>query len=171
MWNGLITVQEINLTNEKGEVLWENKNLKNMLHLQGDQFILNALFLGGVTNTYIPSSYYFGLDNRISLAASNTMSNISSGGEPAIHGYSRNAVASVGAFTVSLVSGVYQAQCPILVYSASGGSWGPIRNLFMTNKSDYSGVLISSVALGQIITVSSGNSINLKMGMALKDCP
>ena len=169
MWNGLVKILEITVVSQDGKILWRDENLKNMIHTQGEAFLLNCLFNGGISNTYIPSVYYFGLDNRATINASNTMASIS--GEPAIHGYSRRGVSSSGQFNVTMVSGVYQAQCPILSFQASGGSWGPVNNLFLTNKSDYTGTLISTVRLSSPITLNNGNSVNLKMALALKDCP
>lgn len=165
-WHGLITIEEICHCGQDGKELWRAKNLKNTLHLVGEQFILSALFLG----TTIPEAYLFGLDNRISVLASNTMANIV--GEPTTNGYSRQTVNSVGQFLLGQnEAGVTIIRSPIVVFAATTGAWGPVSNLFMTDKADNSGTLIASVPLTSTLTVGEGESIYLRMGLSLKDCP
>jgi len=167
-WNGLLKILEIEHVSQDGNVLWSATNMYNVFHLAGEEFLLNAVFKGGTTNTYIPENYYFGLDNRTSISANNIISNLS--GEPSTNGYARIPVSSTGVFNVTLQSSHYRAEGPILSFSASGGAWGPVRNLFLTTQVNNSGVLISSVSLGQVITVSNGEAINMRMGLSLRDC-
>ena len=89
--------------------------------------------------------------------------------EPSTNGYARQSVASSGQFYISLVGGVYQANSPTISFVATGGSWGPVQNLFLTNKSDNTGVLIASVSLVQSITVVNGQSVSMQMSLALQD--
>jgi hypothetical protein len=168
-----IRIIEIQHLSKNGEVLWEQKNLKNILHTEGEEFLLSAAFIGGKTsNTYIPTSYYFGLDNRATLAAADTMATVASNGEPSTNGYARSSVSSLSQFTISTnISGYNTATSPIVGFTASGGSWGPVRNLFLTDKSDNSGYLIASVALTTPKTVMAGEAIHARMGLELKDCP
>lgn len=170
-WNGLITIVQIQHLDKNGKCLWEDNNLRNMLHYGGEQFVLTAIFSSGNTTatTTIPDNYYFGLDTRSTLAAADDMSAIT--GEPSINGYARQSVSSTGQFVVSFVGGVYQAKSPILTFTASTGPWGPVKNLFMTNKSDNSGYLISSAPLSQTITVAAGESVTMRLAMSLRDCP
>ena len=170
-WHGLIKILEITHLSKDKEILWSATNLRNMMHLEGEAFILNSLFVGGnVNNLYIPEYYYFGLDARASLAEDDGMADVESS-EPSTNGYERQDISSTDQFTVSLASGVYRAISPIITFSASGGPWGTVKNLFLTNKNDYSGSLIASVPLTQTISVASGESINMRMGLSLKDCP
>ena len=55
-WPGILIVDE--LIHKRGDlVLLEKRNLKNILHLQGEEQILKALFAGGnISNSFIPSS-------------------------------------------------------------------------------------------------------------------
>ncbi len=168
-WHGLLKILEIEQIDCNGNLVWRDENLYNVLHTAGEQFILSAVFSGGVTNTVIPSNYYFGLDNRTSVSAADTMGSLSS--EPSSNGYGRVAVSSSGTFSVALQGSNYRADGPIISFFASGGSWGPVKNLFLTNKSDNSGSLIASVALSQTVTLDAGGAINLRMGLSLKDCP
>jgi hypothetical protein len=168
-WNGLIKVLEIWKTDAQGNTVWKDTNLYNTLHLSGEEFILAAVFSGGVENAFIPENYYFGLDNRSEIDASDTMETITD--EPTANGYERVSVASSDVFTISLSGDHYRATGPIISFSASGGSWGPVGNLFMTTTDDGSGALIASVPLSQAVTVDAGETINLRMGLSLKDCP
>jgi hypothetical protein len=169
-WHGLIKIEEICHRSDDGKILWRASNLRNTLHGGGEQFILSALFLGGKNSTIIPEAYLFGLDNRVEILQSNTMANIV--GEPTSNGYSRQAVPSTGQFQLGEnEAGVTIVRSPIVVFAASSGSWGPVTNLFMTDKSDGSGSLIASVPLTSTLTVNAGESIYLRMGLSLKDCP
>jgi len=171
-WHGLIKIIEIQHLSKDGEIIWEDHDLYNVLHATGEQFILSAVFAGGQTNSVIPSSYYFGLDNRTSLLAADTMSTIASNNsEPTTNGYVRQAVSSDSEFVVTQVSNVNRATSPIVTFTATGGSWGPISNLFLTDALAFGGFLIASVPLSTALTVSSGESINMRMALALRDCP
>ena len=165
----MITIQEIGLLSSTGELLWKKENLHNMLHDDGEEFIINVLF-GGVG---VPSFYYFGLDNRTSLSSTDTMSSLVN--EPSVNGYARQKIASgssinnASQFTI-MTEPPFTAQSSILFFSANNnGSWGPVSNLFMTDKSDNSGYLISSVPLSTTITVAQGTSIYVRMGFQLSD--
>ena len=137
--------------------------LKNTLHDLGEKFVLDAAFADA---SVVPENYYFGLDNRTSVDASDTMDDLS--GEPSTNGYARQSVSSDGTFTVALNDDdVYEATSPIINFSASGGSWGPVRRLFMTTSATASGVLIATVDLTSSLTVNNGESYNMRLGLAL----
>lgn len=166
----LIGIDYIQHLSCEHKILWEQKNILNMLHNDGEEFVLRSIFLGGKTNNaYIPNYYYFGLDNRVSLAASDIMTSLVS--EPTTSGYTRVAVASTSNFTLGTNETNTQISSPIVTFRAVGGSWGPVKNLFLTDASDNTGYLISSVALASSVTLNDGESINLRMSITLKDCP
>ncbi len=164
-WNGVIKVLEVQHV-RNGKVIWEDKNLYNMLHSGGEEFLLQCLFAND--GTLIPDSYYLGLDARTSLIASDTMTDILD--EPTEYGYIRQTLGNTG-WTVSPVSDVYRAIGNIITFSASGGSWGPVNNLFLTNESGDDGVLIASAVLSSELTLDSGDSINMRMSLSLRDYP
>jgi hypothetical protein len=167
-WHGLVKILEIEHLDCDGSVLWKAKNLRNVLHTDGEQLLLQSMFVGGRTsNTFIPSNFYFGLDSRSTVAVGDIISGLS--GEPTDNGYARFSISSSGQFAVSQFAGIYQAVSPIVTFTASGGSWGPVLNLFMTSSHDSSGILISSVPLSSPLTVISGQTISLKMGLSLQD--
>jgi len=167
-WHGLMQVEEIQHI-RNGKIIWQNNNLKNLLHIQGEEFILKVVF-----SEYLlkPENYYFGLDNRSSLNVADDLTDLED--EPTTNGYFRQSVNSTDDFTFLVVEGYNRARSPILTFSAMGGSWGPIRNLFLTMQDqDISadlGYLIASVDLEQDITVVSGDAISLRMAMTLRDC-
>lgn len=168
-WHGLIKILDIQHLSKDGEVIWQAKNLYNILHTEGEEFILKSMFIGGNDpNTFIPDSYYFGLDNRPTPDAGDTMDDLVS--EPTINNYIRQPIASINAFTVSTVGGINQAQSPIVTFSASGGSWGPVTSLFLTDQADNSGFLIATVPLTNTTTLSDGEVFNVRMGLSLTDC-
>ena len=129
--------------------------------------MLKALFTGEAA---IPDNYYLGLDSRTSIVAADSMATVSAV-EPSTGGYTRVAIPSAGEFTIETVGAVNRAIGPIASFPASGGSFGPVRNLFFTDKIDNSGYLISSVALSSPATVNSGEKINVRIAFSLKDCP
>ena len=172
-WHGLLKILEITHLDQYGNPKWTERNLYNLFHIKGEQYILNAAFAGGNTsNAYIPTNFYFGLDNRTDISEEDTMETLTFfGSEPSGNGYSRVAVSSVGVFSVSLQSGHYSALGPILSFSANSSSWGPVKNLFLATTIDNSGILISSVELSQPVTPSAGEGINVRMALSLRDCP
>ena len=168
----IIEILEIKHLSKNGTVLWEAHNLPNMLHISGEQFILLATFVGGgIANTYIPASYYFGLDNRTSLAAADTLLTVAAT-EPATYGYNRAVVSSSGQFAVSVaMTGHNLATSPIVTFSAIGGPWGPVRNMFLSTTANNTGYLIASVALLSSVTLNAGEQLSARIGLGLKDCP
>jgi len=165
-WNGLLKIYEIQLVSANGQVLWSEKDLLNTLHVGGELFLLTAAF---ANNAVIPANYYFDLDNRTTLNSNQTMSDVTA--EPSSHGYTRQTVAPGQQFSIEVSGAHYVAKAPIIIFSASGGSWGPVRNLFLTTKPDNSGYLIASVPLTNAVTVEDGSTLNVRMGLGLKDCP
>lgn len=165
-----ITIDEISLISKEGDVLWKRENLKNLFHLDGEEFILKALFNGGNDpNEFIPDEYYFGLDNRSTIALDDSMTSLVS--EPTTFGYARQSLSSIDGFTVLEVSAdVIRAQSVILIFQANGGTWGPVANLFMTDEAGSGGFLISSVATGSTFTVEDGQAVSLRMTFGLQDC-
>ncbi len=171
-WPGILVVDEI--THERnGKILFKKTNIHNMLHVEGEERILKALFTGGNTNnSYIPQFYYIGLDNRQTINETDTYTSIS--GEPNTStGYARQAVSSLTGFTVEVVGSTVKAKTALVGFTASTSSFGPIKNLFLTNVSygvTANAVLYSSVEIGEDITVAVGDTISLKYSMSLKNC-
>jgi hypothetical protein len=167
----LLNVLETYHFGRNGEILWKNTNLQNTLHTQGEEYILKLLFSDVIDK---PSYYYFGLDNRTTIAVGDELADLS--GEPTANGYARQAKNSTTDWTFTTISGYWVAKSAVITFSATSGiGWGPIKNLFLTMQDAdvlaTSGYLISSVDLGQTISVISGESISLRMVAGLKWCP
>jgi len=138
----------------RGRLLWADCG-HNMLHDEGEQFFCQVLF---TEEASVPSAYYLGLDNRTSLAESDTLASLS--GEPSGNGYSRQAVNSDATdFTISQEGGDYQAKTKTVTFTASGGSIGPVTKMFMATSADGTGKLIASRALSQERTLADGESL------------
>ena len=169
-WPGILIVDE--LIHKRGDlVLLEKRNLKNILHLQGEEQILKALFAGGnISNSFIPSFYYLGLDNRTTVAVGNQLTSIT--GEPLTStGYARASISSVIGFSIEVGASSCKAKTTNLIgFSAISSSWGPIKNLFLTNVSaGTAGILYSSVTIGSDIVVAAGDTISLRFSMTLRN--
>lgn len=169
-WHGIMKIDEIVQKDHAGRTIYKEENIYNILHSQGEERILSAVFIGGPTNNaYIPTNYYLGLDNRSSINASQTLADLS--GEPSGSGYSRQPVSSVTGFTIINNSGVYQARSNVIIFAAISGSWGPVSNLFLTDASSgSSGNLYSTAVLATPIILSSGETISVRFSLALKNC-
>lgn len=168
-WFGIMKVLEIQHLDVDGTILWQQKNIRNTLHLKGEEFILRAAFTGGRVSTVIPENYYLGLDNRPTISATDEMSGLI--GEPGFSGYGRQPLSSSGDFTVAFENNHYQALTTIVAFQAAGGSWGPVQNLFLSNMSNTSGTLISSTRLDVPVVVNDGQAVTMRLGMSLRDCP
>ena len=164
-WHGLIKILEIQHV-RNGEVIWEEKNLFNTLHVGGEMFLLSCAFDSN-PGVFPPANYYFGLDNRPTITVDDLMTDIVD--EPVGNGYLRQAVSSTGQFSIDVLGGVYRASGQVVTFSATGLGWGPVSNLFMASAADDSGTLIASNSLSNAITLSSGDAINMRMALALQD--
>jgi hypothetical protein len=162
----MLTVLEIKHFDVFGNVIWENYNLPNMVHDEGEAFYLGVLYNSAVTP--LPSNYYCGLDNRTSIANEDTLGNLYQ--EPTQFGYARQAVSSVNGFTIAKnAADVWQATTNVVTFIASGGGWGSVKNLFLATTSNNSGKLISTVLLNGSHFLNDGEKITLRMGLTLRD--
>lgn len=162
----LMKIAELTHLSKSGKVLMRKENIFNIVHISGEEFVLKVLFAG----ESIPPNYYMGLDSRNSPAASETMADIE-GVEPSSAGYERQAVYAED-FDVALnSSGAWQANGPVVSFTAVGGSWGPIKNIFLCTDLDYEqSKLISTAAIGQNLIVQDGETITMRMAMSLSGC-
>lgn len=168
-WPGIMQILSLEHV-RNGKVIYREENILNTLHFQGESFLLSALFLGGNTpNSFIPDQYYLGLDARGTIAVADTMENVYL--EPFINGYARQPASSSTGFTLDVVGGIHRATSHIVSFSAAGGSWGPMKNIFLSNQPNNTGVLISSAVLTNPVTVASGDIVNMRFALSLRYCP
>lgn len=158
----IMKVIEVCHFNKSGNCLYKNSNINNILHEEGEEFILRVLFGGNS----IPSQYYLGLDSRSTLSRTDTVGSLSSL-EPTTSGYIRQTVDANSFSFITNNSGNYQANSPVVLFRAVSGSWGPVRNIFLTDQAGYGGKLISSVPLGSNLIVQAGEIISMRIGLAL----
>lgn len=162
-WPGIMKIEKIQqIRNSK--IIWEEENVYNVLHSLGEQFFLTCCFKND--GEYPPANYYFGLDNRPTVAKEDKITDLVN--EPSGNGYARQATSSNSGFTIEKVNNVYRASSQIFSFVANGGGWGPVSNVFMTT-SNSSGVLLSSAALSSSISLVDGDLINLRMSLSLQD--
>ena len=169
-WNGILKITHAQHI-RNNEVIWEDKNLYNILHSQGEELFLKNLFYNDGT---LPTPiYYLGLDSRAAIAYADSMTSLV--GEPTGSGYTRQPLNSISTgntgWTISAETSIHKALSNVVSFVASGGSYGPMYNLFLTNKSDNTGSLISSVSLSTPSTLISGDVLSLRMTLSLRDCP
>jgi hypothetical protein len=165
-WHGIMKISEISHFGKNGALLHREEEIRNTIHSSGEELILGILFSGQP----VPSNYYIGLDSRSSISRTQTIRDILQ--EPTSNSYSRQAIESNNFSVVTVSSGTKQANSPTLLFRATGGSWGPVRNIFMTTGLGYgsNNVLISSVPLSTSITVAEGEIVTMRMAMALSSC-
>lgn len=167
-WDGLLTIIEIQHRDSHGNLLWESKDIKNLLHQDGEEFMLRAAFTGGQNSTIIPENYYLGLDSRTTLFSTDTMDDLV--GEPSSGGYERQTISSEGDFSINFQDSHFIATSPIVVFRATAGSWGPVRNLFLTTQDDDSGYLISTAPLDSLVSLTAGDSVTLRISLRIRGC-
>jgi hypothetical protein len=130
----------------------------------GEEFVLGVLFAG----VQIPDSYYLGLDSRQSISASDSISSLINGVEPIGNGYERKEIESDNFSISSAGPSSRRADSPVVLFTASGGSW-TVRNVFLSTGLGYGAgaVLVSTAPIGQEIEVASGETISMRMAMSL----
>lgn len=161
-------VLELKHYSRDGELLWEKDVVPNIIHAEGELYCLTALFTTLVTS--IPSNYYAGLDNRTLPARPDTLANLSQ--EPSQYGYARQPLNSGSGFIVTVnANGVYQATSNVITFVANGGTWGPVKNIFLATSVDNSGRLISTAALDGQHFLSTGEQLTMRLALTLRDFP
>lgn len=168
----LMEILEINHFNKNGDLLFNNKNVKNLVHKQGERYMLRVLF-GDLEKS---ERYYLGLDNRSDLSEADDFQKVCELEVSSNFGYARQPVSNNGFSFVVNIYGDYQANSPIVYFRANGGSWGPVKNLFLCTDSVSScslntneGYLLSSIPLGSTITLLDGETISMRLAIALRN--
>lgn len=164
----LMRVLELKHYSCDGNLLWEKDVVPNIIHAEGELYCLTALFTTLITS--IPSNYYAGMDNRTTPARTDTLANLSQ--EPSQYGYARQPINSGSGFIVTINNnGVYQATSNVITFVANGGTWGPVKNIFLTTSVDNSGKLISTAALDGQHFLGSGEQLTMRLALTLRDFP
>lgn len=162
----IMRIVELIHRDASGKVVFESRNIHNMVHGSGEEFMLGVLFSGEA----VPDFYYMGLDSRSAPSSADQMADLESA-EPSSNGYERQSVNSEEFALALNSSGSWQATGPTVLFRATGGSWGPVRNIFLCTGLGYeSPALISSAPIGQELIVQDGETITMRMAMSLSGC-
>ena len=149
------------------KVIWEEQNIPNIFHESGERFLFSVAFDtdGGYE---VPTFYYVGLDNRSVIDYSDDIGSIT--GEPSGFGYGRQTASSSSGFGITLTEGRIRATSGILTFSATGGSWSQVSNVFLATSADSSGDLIATSALSSPRTLNSGDHLTVRLKLAFNAC-
>lgn len=165
-----------------GKVLWEDKEVHNMFHDEGELVMVTSLFAQAYSTYGVTPisnwAMYIGLDNRSSLAEANTLASLT--GEPSGFGYARQILAcnqdgtSGKDFVITQPAAAYQAASKTVTFTASGGAWSAVQNCFLcthptaTTSGQYTR-LLCSLALSTIRTLQNGDSLQVSMNIAISE--
>jgi hypothetical protein len=145
-------------------LIWEDEQ-RNLLHDEGEIALLSAYFATTMTGYGAsPGTLYVGLDNRVAVDETDQLADLEN--EPSTNGYARVAVdcagdGATGEWVITQPAQAYQAKTIALVFTASGGSWGPVSKGFLCTSADASGKLISTVPLSMSRTPGDGETITV----------
>ena len=172
----VLHIDAIQHLDKDGNILWEAKDLHNLLHDEGELYILSAAFATAMAGYGAPpSNLYLGLDTSTrTLAEADTLALVTE--NSVSNGYSRAALSTSGAGTVSddfyitQPGAYYQAQSKIIEWTATNNTWTTVTKLFLTTASTgTSGKLICSIALSANRTLSVGDTIRCAMYLGLSE--
>lgn len=157
-------------TNADGELIWVDDLQLNILHDEGEQYILSAAFdtdLAGYGAP--PANLYLGLDARATPAEGDTLASLS--GEPTGGGYSRQAIPTTTGFTLTQPGAYYQATSTTESFGpATTGGMGTVTQRFLTTAaSGTTGLLIATVALSASRTINEGDTLNTNLILGLSE--
>lgn len=168
-WQGIMQAVDITVW-DGSKLVRQLERAYNLLHNEGEAFMLRAAFVGGRINSVIPDKYYLGLDNRNTVSESDTLTDLER--EPTLNGYARQVIGSSNEFSVSRdsITGHFKAYSPIIGFHATGDGWGPVSNLFLSDSGSNAGTLISTAKLNTTISLSDGQSVTLRIVLMLRQC-
>jgi hypothetical protein len=132
-----------------------------MLHLKGEELIQKILFQSAT----VPATYYLGLDDRDTLSRSDELLDLIN--EPDTNGYTRQPIAS---WMIESTGAFFRSVSSLGVFTASGGSIGPVRNLFLCSSLDDSGILIASTLLSGSTTIADTESYSVRFLLSFQKC-
>lgn len=172
----VLHIKDIQHLDKDGNVLWEDHDLHNILHDEGEQYILSAAFATTMASYGAPpANLYLGLDTSTrTLGEADTLALV--GENLSANGYDREALSTAGAGTVSddfyitQPASYYQAQSKIIEWTAITAPWTTVTKLFLTTAvTGTTGKLICSVPLSTSRTLAIGDTIRCAMYIGLSE--
>src|SRR5690348_12026888 len=159
----LKTFWNVQHRNGLGELLWEEKDIPNILHDDGSRHILANSFKTGDSFAGVPSNDYIGLRSNSAAETDTLSSGLTELG--AVNGYARNPVSTTTGFALSLISGGYKATSGNVVFTNSAAvgtnAWTAAVALFLATTIDNTGKLISSAALSTSRTLLGQDTLTV----------
>lgn len=161
-------IVEMQILDKNDNVVFERKNILNTTHTDWQEFALKTLFNTDSGET-IPENYWIGLDNRGTITVADTLNSLS--GEPTTNNYARISVSSEDGFDVELNDdGNYQATTSSLLWTAVGGSFGPVQNVFISTTQNSTGYLLGTIQFTDTPrTLANGEKIILRTGIDMQN--
>lgn len=149
-----------------GNLKWEEQQIHNLLHDQGEEDILKAFFSQAYTPT---ASFFIGLEDRITIAEADLLTTLT--GEPIVGGYARQTVNTDATdWAVTQDAGDFQAKSIIVTFTPAGANYPTVRNMFLCDVlSGTTGELFASVALSQSRIVLDGDSLDTDITVKLSE--
>lgn len=172
----VLHIGNIQHLDSEGNVLWEDSQLHNILHDEGEQFILSAAFATTMVGFGPPpASLYLGLDTSTrTLGEADTLALVTE--NISANGYNRIAVSTAGDggsaadFYITQPSSYYQAQSKIVEWTAITATWTTVQKLFLTTAATgTTGLLIATVPLSTARTLAVGDTIRCAMYIGLSE--
>ena len=164
-----------------GTVLWEAYDLPNVWHDEGELVMLSAIFAQAYSTygaTPITNwSTWFGLSSN-AIAEGDTLASIT--GEPSGDGYARELVECSGTglagqdYVITQPAAAYQVTSKTVTFTASGGAWAAVTNLFLCThpsavaSSQYAR-LLCTIALSSTRTLQDGDSLQGSMVIGISE--
>lgn len=170
--SGAYTLWDFSQKTKGGLWVGYGKRIHNIWHDDGEEWLAKAVFSRN-DGVALFNQIYIGLDNRTSPGETNNLGNLS--GEPTSNGYSRQAVDTTTGtpndWTASLTGGDWQAASAQQTFSASGGSWGPVQQAWLTDKNTATSgkYLICTAALSTSRTLNDGDSLKVTYTISFKE--
>lgn len=185
-------IDDFLILDKNNEIKYQQKNIKNTFHQEGEEYILNSLFTSA--DYLSKTGYWVGLDTRQAVSRTDTLASIN--GEPFNYtdginyfptGYQRKNV-PLGSWTIinpnqsgttvppSGVLTPYYATSGSIIFSAVNYNFNSVTNIFLatTNETNCNtiqcaGKLISTASLGTTVSVAAGESVVMSMSISLYD--
>lgn len=158
-----------------GSLLWVMNKRPNLLHYEGEQYILSAAFNTSLEEYgSIPGELYIGLDSRPALKASDTLVNAISR-EPQLPAYKRARIRTNGDFSPKWEKAQGESEdvftlAATATFSAKDGDIGTINNYFLTTaREGGKGKIIVSSALTHPFDFWEGYKLTTELIVSLRD--
>mgnify|MGYP000927937585 CR=1 FL=1 len=160
----VLHIKEINHFNKAGELLWKDEDLDNVLHDEGELYILSAAFATGYSGYGVaPDNLYLGLDTSTrTLGETDTLSLV--GENSQANGYERKALSTHGTGVSGQDFVLNQPSTCI------NDAWTTVTKLFLcTVATGINGKLICSIPLSSSRTLQPGDVISAAMYIGLSE--